>query len=108
MDKAMSTKLPFRGLKQVEEIYKFNEDFIKNYIRDSNIGYFLKVDFQYPEELNEFHNHFPFLSEAMNIGNVKKLLANLYGKKDYVKHIRKSKKSLNQKMHRVIKFNKRV
>ena len=41
---AMSQKLPgndFKWVKQ-EELSKFNEDFIKNYDENGNIGYFLK------------------------------------------------------------------
>ena len=33
--------------------YKFNEDFIKNYDEDSNKGYFLEVDFEYPKNIQK-------------------------------------------------------
>ena len=33
---------------------KFNEYFIKNYNEDSDIGYVLKADVQYPEKSHEF------------------------------------------------------
>ena len=36
-------KLPLGSFKWVEEISQFNEDFIKNYNEDNNIGYFLEV-----------------------------------------------------------------
>ena len=32
-----------------EELSKFNEDFIKDYDENGNIGYFLEVDFDYPK-----------------------------------------------------------
>ena len=33
---------------------RFNEDFIKNYNENSDIGYFLEVDIEYPKQLMEF------------------------------------------------------
>ena len=50
------------------------EDFIKSYSEDSDIGYFLQVDVQYPEELHELHNDFPFLPERMKIEKIEKLV----------------------------------
>ena len=55
----------------------------------------------------------PFLPERMNIKKVKKLVANLNDKSEYVTHIRNLKKALNhglvlKKRHRVIKFNQNV
>ena len=47
---AISQKLPVNGFKWVEELSQFNEDFIKNYDEDSNKGYFLEVDVQYPKK----------------------------------------------------------
>ena len=47
---AMSQKLPVNDFKWVkqEELSKFNEDFIKNYDENGNIGYFCEVDIDYP------------------------------------------------------------
>ena len=42
---------------------QLNEDFIKIYNEDSNIGYFIEADAQYPEKLHELQNDLPFLSE---------------------------------------------
>ena len=52
---------------------QFNKDFIKSYNEDINIGYFLEVDVQYPEELYELHNDLPFLPERMKIEKFKNL-----------------------------------
>ena len=40
-----------------------NEDFIKNYDENSNEGYFLEVDIDYPKELLNLHEDLPFLPE---------------------------------------------
>ena len=45
---AMSQKLPVDGFKWKKNISKFNEDFIKNYDEDSDEGYILEVDVEYP------------------------------------------------------------
>ena len=59
----MSQKLPVNKFEWVEDTSQFNEDFIKNYNEESDEGYFLEVDVQYPENLHEFHNDLPFLKE---------------------------------------------
>ena len=45
----MSQNLPVNGFKLVkqEELSNFNEDFIKNYDENGNIGYFLEVEIDY-------------------------------------------------------------
>ena len=55
------------------------------------------------------HEDSPFLLERMKIGKCKKLVCNLYDKKNYVVYIRASKQALNhglilKKVHRVIQF----
>ena len=35
-------------------ISKFTEKFIKNYHKDSNVGYILEVDVEYPKRLHDF------------------------------------------------------
>ena len=89
---------------------QFNEDFIKNYNEESDEGYFFEVDIQYLEKLLELHNDLPFLRERMKIEKVKKLVANLHDKTEYVIHIRNLKHTLNhilvlKKVHGVINFN---
>ena len=46
----ISQKLPLGGFKWVEETSQSNENFKKSYNEDSDRGYFLEVDVQYPEE----------------------------------------------------------
>ena len=49
----------------IKDASQFNEDFIKNYNEESDKGYFLEVDVQYPEKLHELHNDLLFLPERM-------------------------------------------
>ena len=49
----MSHILLLGTFKWVEETSQFSKDFIENYNEDKDIGYFLEVDLQYPEELHE-------------------------------------------------------
>ena len=62
---AMSQKLLVNGFKWVERsrLSRFNERFIKSYNENSDRGYFLEVDVEYPENLFNFHEDLPFLPE---------------------------------------------
>ena len=107
---AMSQKLLVNNFEWIKDTSQFNEDFIKNYNEESDEGYFLEVDVQYLEKLHELHNDLPFLPERMKIEKVKKLVANLHDKTEYVIHIRNLKHTLNhilvlKKVHGVINFN---
>ena len=57
--------------------------------------YFTEADIEYPKELHSLHSDLPFLPERMNINGCKKLVCNLYDKKEYVDHIRSLKQALN-------------
>ena len=86
---------------------KFNEDFIKNYAEDSNNGYILEVDVEYPKNLHDLHSDLLFLPERMKISKCSKLLCNLYDKNNYAVHIRSLKQALNhrlllKKVHKII------
>ena len=84
---AMSQKLPVNNFEWIKDTSQFNEDFIKNYNEESDEGYFLEVDVQYPEKLHELHNDLLFLSERMTLGKVEKLVTNLHDNTEYVIHI---------------------
>ena len=49
---AMPQRLSLGGFKWVEETSQFNEDFIKSYNEDGDIGYSIEVNAQYPNELH--------------------------------------------------------
>ena len=109
---AMPQKLPVNNFERIKDTSQFNEDFIKNYNKESGEGYFFEVDFQYPEELNELHNNLLFLPERLKSETVEKLVANLHDKTEYVIHIRNLKQALNhglvlKKVHKVIKVNQK-
>ena len=93
-----------------KNVFKFDENFIRNDDQDSNKGYILEVDVEYPRDLHNLHSDLPFLSERMKIKNCSKLVCNLYDKKEYVIHMRALKQAFNhglifKKVHRVIQFN---
>ena len=85
---AMSEKLPINGFKWVNDISGINEKFEKSYDKkNSDKGYILEVDVDYPSKLHRLHSDMPFLPERMKIGNTQKLVCNLHDKKKYVVHI---------------------
>ena len=107
---AMRQKLPVNNFVWIKDIYQFNEDFVKNYNEEIDEGHFFEVDGQYLKKLRELYNGLPFLSETMKIEKVKKLVANLHDKTEYIINIRNLKETLSsgfalKKVHKVIKFN---
>ena len=85
---AMSQKLPVNIFEWIKDTSQFNEDFIRNYNEESDEGYFLEADVQYPENLHNLHKYLPFLPERIKIEKVEKLVANLNDKTEYVLHRR--------------------
>ena len=76
----MSQKLPVNKFEWIEDTSQFNEVFIKNYDEESDEGYFLGADVQYP-----------FLPERMKIQKVGKLATNLHDETEYAIHLRNLK-----------------
>ena len=60
---------------------------MKNVMKDI----FFEVDVQYLEKLSELHNDLPFLPKRMKTEKLRKLVANLHDKTDYVIHIKNLK-----------------
>ena len=94
----------------MEDLSKIDEDFIKNYDENSDKGYILEVDVEYPKNLHDLHSHLPFLPDRMKIDKFKKIVCDLHDKKSYVVHIRSLKQTLNhglilRKVHRSIEVN---
>ena len=69
----MWQKLPVNNFNWIKNASQSNEDFIKNYNEESDERYFLAVDVQYLENLDELHNDLPFLTERMKIEKSKSL-----------------------------------
>ena len=107
---AMSEKIPINGFKWVNYISRINKKFIKSYNKNSDKGYILEVDVDYPSKLHKLHSDMPFLPEKMKIDKTQTLVCNLRDKKKYVVHISILKQALNhelklKKLHRVIESN---
>ena len=106
----MSKKLPVNGFKWEKDLSRFNENFIKNYNENSDVGYFLEVDIEYPKQLWSSHKDLPFLTERKKLEKVEKFVYSIEDKEKYVIHIRALKQALNhglilKEVHRVIRFN---
>ena len=79
----------------MEKMSKFNENFIKNYNEDSNIGDILEEDIEYSKRIANLHNDLPFSPKIMKIKKYHNLACNLYDKKKYVAQIRILEEILN-------------
>lgn len=85
---------------------------ILNLKDDSDIGYIFEVDLEYPAELHDKHNDYPFCPERRSIPGITKndkLLLTFYDKKNYIVHYSMLKLALEhglllKKVHRVLQF----
>ena len=60
----MSQKLPLNSFMWYDDyLSDFNKEFIKNCDENSDEGYFLEVDIEYPKKLWSSHKELPFLLE---------------------------------------------
>ena len=76
-------KLPVSDFEWIEkdDISELDDDFMKSYDEDDDIGYYLEVDVEYPRKLHKLHSDLPFLTERMKINNCNNLVYNLNDKK---------------------------
>ena len=107
---AMSMKLPTHGFKKLtdKEIENlFNNQVVQVWEKTPCI---LEVDLEYPENLHDLHNDYPFCPERVKCeNNVEKLIPNLRDKNKYVIHYKNLLQCLRagmklKKIHRGIKF----
>ena len=107
---AMSMKLPTHGFKwltsgEMEKL--FNNQVVQIWEKTPCI---LEVDLEYPENLHDSHNDYPFCPERVEcINGVEKLIPNLRDKTKYVIHYKNLIQCLRagmklKKIHRGIKF----
>ena len=108
--RGMSMKLPTHGFKwltnrEIENI--FNNQVVQVFEKTPCI---LEVDLEYPEDLHDLHNDYPFCPERVKCENgVEKLIPNLRDKIKYVIHYKNLIQCLKagmklKKIHRGIKF----
>ena len=106
----MSEKLPTHGFKWLScgEMEKlFNNRVIQVW---EKIPCILEVDLEYPENLHDLHNDYPFCPERVKCENgVEKLIPNLNDKTKYIIHYKNLIQCLRagiklKKIHRGIKF----
>ena len=121
---AMISYLPYGRFKWLKNVDGFDVNSIRE---KGSIGYILKVDFGYSDELHALHNDYPSASEKLavtydmlsdyckriadkyeiKVGNVKKLISNLGNKTNYVVHYKNLLLYLGMKLtkiRRVLKF----
>ena len=77
----MSESLPVDGFEWMKDLSKIDEDFKKDYDENSDKGYIVEVDIEYPKNLYDFHSDLPLLPERIKIDKCKKLVCNLYDQK---------------------------
>ena len=100
---AMSKNLPVDEFKWADNLSMFTEDFIKNYDEESDVGYLLVVDIEYPKKLCMLRNDLPFLPEKIKINNCPKLICNVTDKKKYSIYFVALKQALNHGLEKILK-----
>ena len=123
---AMSKFLPTNGFSWIDP----KEFALNKYTSNNSKGHVLEVDFKYSKELSKLHNDYPLAPDKIEIkremlseyelkitdlcniliGNVKKLVPNLFGKENYMLHYENLKLYLKlwlklKKVHRVLQFS---
>ncbi|XP_060855588.1 uncharacterized protein LOC132933299 [Metopolophium dirhodum] len=105
--KSMLTELPFKDFEWVDNL----DIDVTKIPDDSEVGYILEVDIEYPKHLHKTHNDFPFLpfNECPPNSKVEKLLTTLSSKKNYIVHYKNLKQAISHglkvvKIHRAIRF----
>ena len=101
----MSEYIPYEKFEWVKNVDELD---VMSINKKSDVGYFLEVDLEYPDELHKLHNDYPLAPEKfavsnymlsayckriadeydIKVGNVKKLILNLNNKTKYVLHYR--------------------
>ena len=72
------SKIVCKSFKSIKKLSKFKEcsfaeDFIKNYNENSNKGYILKFEVEYPKNLFNLHSDLPFLASIKSWFNTIKI-----------------------------------
>ncbi|XP_060515913.1 uncharacterized protein LOC132695588 [Cylas formicarius] len=108
---AMRLPLPTGGFQWIDNNAFYS---IINTSDDSDVGYLLEVDIEYPTILHDIHKDLPLCPERLipPTGQTKqpKLLTTLFDKKNYVIHYKNLKQALQlglrvTKIHKILQFN---
>ena len=107
----ISQTLPVNGFKWVRKLSKFDECFKKDYDENSNKGYILEVDVEYPKNLFNLLSDLPFLLQRNKVLKCNKLVCSIRDKENHVVHIRALKQALNHglifnNVHKITKISK--
>lgn len=96
------------------DLFGNEKDFESNILKiqdNAKYGYIFEVDIEYPSNLHDLHNDYPFCSEHLNVGDStqKKLVLTLYNKTNYVIHYRMLKSAIMhglkvKKIHKILRF----
>ena len=121
----MSDYLPYGRFEWLKNVDNFDVNWIS---QKRPIGYIFEVDLKYPDELHVLHNDYPLAPEKLiipydmsdyckkiadeygiKVGDVKKLIANLNNKTNYIVHNRNLQLYLSlgmklAKIHKAVKF----
>ena len=62
----MSEYLPYEGFEWLKNVDEFD---VMSINEKSLTGYFLEVDFKYPDELHELHNDYPLAPEKLAVSS---------------------------------------
>ena len=79
----MSQTLPTNGFKWEDDVSRFSERFTKSYNENSNEGYFLEVDVEYPKKIFGSLKDLLFLAGRKKIEQVEKLVFSIEDKQVY-------------------------
>ena len=64
--RAMSEYLPYEGFEWLKNVDGFD---VISGSEKSSVGYFLKVDLEYPDELHELHNDCPLAPKKLTVSS---------------------------------------
>ena len=62
----LSEYLPYGGFEWLKNVDRF---FVNSISKKSEIGYFLEVDLEYPDELHELQNDYPLAPEKLAVSS---------------------------------------
>lgn len=113
---AMSQSLPEGKFEWMENVENINvENLLDSIPENSNTGYIMVVDLEYPSELHDIHNHLPFCAEIKKTPHAKenKLILDLNDKDHYIIYYKNLQQCLKhglkiKKTHKILQLKQLV